>query len=72
MTSGSSDESVDSVAGGRRPLEDPVAVPHLELDQLLEQLVDRAREAMATQGRLRGLLRANQVVTQDLELSVVL
>ncbi|MBW0131689.1 GAF domain-containing protein [Pseudonocardia oceani] len=27
---------------------------------------------MATQGRLRGLLRANQVVTQDLELSVVL
>ncbi|MBW0122491.1 hypothetical protein I4I79_14590, partial [Pseudonocardia sp. KRD-176] len=47
-------------------------MPHLELDQLLEQLVDRAREAMATQGRLRGLLRANQVVTQDLELSVVL
>jgi signal transduction histidine kinase len=46
--------------------------PRLELDQLLEQLVARAQEVMATQGRLRGLLRANQMITQDLTLPVVL
>ena len=31
-------------------------LPRLELDQLLGQLVERATEVMATQGRLRGLL----------------
>jgi GAF domain-containing protein len=46
--------------------------PRLELDQLLAQLVDRAQEVMATQGRLRGLLRANLLVTSDLTLSTVL
>ena len=46
--------------------------PRLELDQLLEQLVARAQEVMVTQGRLRGLLRANQMITQDLTLPVVL
>jgi signal transduction histidine kinase len=47
-------------------------VPRLELDQLLAQLVDRAHEVMAAQGRLRGLLRASQMVTRDLALPVVL
>ena len=47
-------------------------LPRLELDQLLGQLVERAQEVMATQGRLRGLLRANQIVTSDLSLPVVL
>jgi signal transduction histidine kinase len=47
-------------------------LPRLELDQLLTQLVDRAQEVMATQGRLRGLLRASQMVTSDLALPVVL
>jgi signal transduction histidine kinase len=47
-------------------------LPRLELDQLLTQLVDRAQEVMATQGRLRGLLRANHLVTGDLSLSTVL
>ena len=47
-------------------------LPRLELDQLLEQLVGRAREVQATQGRLRGLLRANQVVIADLTLPTVL
>ncbi len=47
-------------------------IPRLELDQLLGQLVDRAQEVMATQGRLRGLLRANHLVTGDLSLSTVL
>ncbi|MEV0718013.1 GAF domain-containing protein [Asanoa sp. NPDC050611] len=46
--------------------------PRLELDQLLGQLVDRAQEVMATQGRLRGLLRANQLIIGGLELSAVL
>ena len=47
-------------------------LPRLELDQLLGQLVERAQEVMATQGRLRGLLRANQVVIGDLALPVLL
>ena len=47
-------------------------LPRLELDQLLGQLVERAQEVLATQGRLRGLLQATQVVTGDLGLPVVL
>ena len=47
-------------------------LPRLELDQLLAQLVARAHEVMATQGRLRGLLRASQMVTRDLTLPAVL
>jgi len=47
-------------------------LPRLELDQLLAQLVDRAQEVMATQGRLRGLLHAHQVITGGLSLPVVL
>jgi hypothetical protein len=47
-------------------------LPRLELDQLLTQLVERAQEVMATQGRLRGLLRATQTVTGGLSLPVVL
>ena len=47
-------------------------LPRLELDQLLAQLVDRAQEVMATQNRLRGLLRATQAVTSGLSLPVVL
>jgi len=47
-------------------------IPRLELDQLLVQLVDRADDALAAQGRLRGLLRANALVTGELSLPVVL
>jgi signal transduction histidine kinase len=47
-------------------------LPRLELDQLLAQLVERAQEVMATQGRLRGLLRATQTVTSGRSLPVVL
>jgi hypothetical protein len=47
-------------------------LPRLELDQLLGQLVERAQEVMASQGRLRGLLRANQVIIGGLALPAVL
>ncbi|MGW5718596.1 sensor histidine kinase [Amycolatopsis sp. NPDC003865] len=47
-------------------------LPRMELDQLLGQLVERAREVMGTQGRLRGLLRASQEVTGDLALPTLL
>jgi signal transduction histidine kinase len=47
-------------------------VPRLELDDLLVQLVDRAGDVQAAQGRLRGLLRANALVAGDLSLPVVL
>ena len=47
-------------------------IPRLELDQLLEQLRDRADDVLATQGRLRGLLRANAAVAADLSLPALL
>ena len=47
-------------------------MPRLELDQLLGQLVERADDALAAQGRLRGLLRANALVAGELSLPVVL
>ena len=47
-------------------------LPRVELDQLLTQLVDRAQEVLQTQSRLRGLLRANQLVSSDLTSSAVL
>jgi signal transduction histidine kinase len=47
-------------------------LPRLELDQLLGQLVQRAQEVMTTQGRLRGLLHANQMIVGHLTLPVVL
>ena len=47
-------------------------VPRLELDQRLVQLRDRADDVLATQGRLRGLLRANALVAGELSLPLVL
>ena len=46
--------------------------PRLELDQLLGQLIGRAHEVIGTQGRLRGLLRANQLIVGELDLPSVL
>jgi two-component system, NarL family, sensor histidine kinase DevS len=47
-------------------------VPRLELDQLLVQLRDRADDVLATQGRLRELLRANALVAGELSVPLVL
>ena len=47
-------------------------MPRLELDELLVQLVGRAGDVLAAQGRLRGLLRANALVAGELSLPVVL
>ncbi len=47
-------------------------LPRLELDDLLGQLVERAQEVLAIQGRLRGLLHANQLIISDLALPVLL
>ena len=44
----------------------------LELDALIEQLVDRARDVQKSQGRLRGLLRAIESLTEDPSLDAVL
>src|ERR1700712_1334261 len=43
-----------------------------ELDQAISDLVDKAKDVLSTQGRLRALLRANQVVVEQLDLPVVL
>ena len=47
-------------------------MPRLELDELLVQLVERAGDVLAAQGRLRGLLRANALVAGNLSLPMVL
>lgn len=55
--------------------DDPLTFPDLPraaLDQALDEVVTRAREVLATQGRLRALLRASQAVVEELELPVVL
>ena len=41
-------------------------VPKLELDELIEQLIDRAHGVQRVQGRLRALLRAIETVAGDL------
>src|SRR4051794_38657984 len=47
-------------------------IPKLELDELIDQLVERAEDVKRAQGRLRALLRAIETVTGDLALEVVL
>jgi signal transduction histidine kinase len=47
-------------------------IPKLELDELIDQLVDRAHDVKRAQGRLRALLQAIETVTGDLESEVVL
>ncbi len=42
------------------------------LDQALTDVVIKAQEALATQGRLRALLRASQAVVEELDLPIVL
>jgi len=47
-------------------------IPKLELDELIDQLVERVQGVKRAQGRLRGLLRVIQSVTGDLSLERVL
>jgi len=47
-------------------------IPKLELDELIDQLVERAQGVKRAQGRLRSLLRAIETVAGDLALEVVL
>src|SRR2546421_11951950 len=47
-------------------------VARMELDELLEQLVARARDVQDTQGRLRGLLQAYLTVARAVDLEEVL
>ena len=46
--------------------------PRSELERTIGELVERAEEVLATQGRLRSLLQANRVVVEELELEQVL
>ncbi|HEV7949963.1 MAG TPA: hypothetical protein VGP24_09370, partial [Glaciihabitans sp.] len=46
--------------------------PRAELDRSLSELVALAGDVLATQGRLRALLRANQAIVQQLDLPTVL
>ncbi|MEU7785570.1 GAF domain-containing protein [Amycolatopsis sp. NPDC049159] len=63
---------------GRRPDDfGPLALPfpdlpRMELEKLLGDVAARAQEVLATQGRLRALLRAHAMVAGELSLQVVL
>ncbi|GAB7006654.1 two-component system sensor histidine kinase [Nocardioides sp. AN3] len=59
---------------GESPLsgDDPLERSGLELDQNLATLIQRAQEVLASQSRLRGLLRANRRIVGDLDIEVVL
>lgn len=46
--------------------------PRAKLDEALGDLVARASDVLSTQGRLRALLKANQLISQQLDLPVVL
>ena len=46
--------------------------PRIELDRRLSDLVDAANQVLATQGRLRALLRANHAISAQLDLDSVL
>lgn len=46
--------------------------PRSELEQTIEELVERAQRVLRTQSRLRHLLRANRVVVERIELEEVL
>ncbi len=50
----------------------PSDQPRSELDRALHDLVDRADDVIATQGRLRALLHATQAVVEPIELPMVL
>ncbi|WP_163507187.1 GAF domain-containing protein [Fodinicola acaciae] len=47
-------------------------LPKMRLEELLEQLGDRARDVLKAQGRLRALIRANSLVAGELSLRSVL
>ena len=71
--------SDDGRSHGEQPNEGRSAVPlqfprvaRLALDELLDELVDRAGEVKATQGRLRGLLAATHHVAGGLDLEELL
>ncbi len=72
---GTHDESTRREATHRSDVFGSMAFPQiarLELDDLLDQLVARARDVQETQGRLRGLLRANLEVARAVDLEEVL
>jgi len=70
MTQNAGDETGTQADGSTAPRFPDV--PKLELDQLLTQLIDRAHDVVSTQGRLRGLLRANQSIVGNLALPELL
>ena len=54
---------------------EPISFPdpaRSDLESTIEQLVAQAQRVLATQGRLRSLLRANRLVVEELELTEVL
>jgi signal transduction histidine kinase len=61
----------DLVAGGDPGLTFP-DVPRLALEELIGRLTEQAQEVLSAQGRLRALIRANALVSGELNLRLVL
>ena len=51
---------------------EPTPAPQLGLDELLDQLINRAQDVRDVQTKLNGLLAANEAIMGHLELPVVL
>ena len=71
MTQADSTAEQEPTADSQATLRFP-DIPKLELDQLIDQLAERAQGVKRTQGRLRGLLHAIETVAGDLGLETVL
>ncbi len=61
----------DDLAGGETGIGFP-DVPKLELDELIDQLVERAQDVQRAQARMRSLLRAIGTISGELSLEAVL
>ncbi len=64
--------SENTMDGQPAPALDFPDATKLELDELIEQLVERARDVQHSQGRLRGLLRAIETIIAEPSLDAVL
>lgn len=69
---GASDRGTSPVVEFRQATDATAQPQRLRLDQLLNELVDRASEVLETQGRLRGLLDAVMFIAEPTSLQAVL
>jgi signal transduction histidine kinase len=72
LSSGGVPPAVDDVATGRDADLTFPDVPRMALEELIGRLTEQAQDVLAAQGRLRALIRANALVSGELNLRLVL